>query len=55
MSISIEQIILDAKRVANRLKDREALSDSLLVETEAINKQLETMRQVFSKHLPINL
>lgn len=44
MSVTFEQIILDAKRVANRLKDREALGDSLLLETEAINKQMESMR-----------
>ncbi|XP_053685460.1 FGFR1 oncogene partner 2 homolog [Sabethes cyaneus] len=44
MSLTFEQIILDAKRVANRLKDREALGDSLLLETEAINKQMESMR-----------
>lgn len=44
MSITLEQIILDAKRVANRLKDREALGDSLLVETESVNKQIESMR-----------
>ncbi|XP_058831076.1 FGFR1 oncogene partner 2 homolog [Topomyia yanbarensis] len=45
MSVTFEQIILDAKRVANRLKDREALGDSLLLETESVNKQMESMRQ----------
>ncbi|XP_058464074.1 FGFR1 oncogene partner 2 homolog isoform X2 [Malaya genurostris] len=45
MSVTFEQIILDAKRVANRLKDREALGDSLLLETESVNKQIESMRQ----------
>lgn len=45
MSVTFEQIILDAKRIANRLKDREALGDSLLLETESVNKQVESMRQ----------
>lgn len=45
MSITFEQIILDAKRIANRLKDREALGDSLLLESESVNKQIESMRQ----------
>lgn len=48
MSITLEQIILDAKRVASRLKDREAFGDMLLVETEGVNKQLESMRHVWS-------
>uniref|UniRef100_U5EVB1 Protein aael aael003544 aedes aegypti n=1 Tax=Corethrella appendiculata TaxID=1370023 RepID=U5EVB1_9DIPT len=45
MSITFEQIILDAKRIANRLKDREALGDSILLESENVNKQMESMRQ----------
>ncbi|XP_058067385.1 FGFR1 oncogene partner 2 homolog [Anopheles bellator] len=45
MSITFEQIILDAKRIANRLKDREALGDALLLESETVNKQIESMRQ----------
>ncbi|XP_062716420.1 FGFR1 oncogene partner 2 homolog isoform X2 [Aedes albopictus] len=45
MSVTFEQIILDAKRIANRLKDREALGDSLLLESESVNKQIESMRQ----------
>ena len=44
--LTFEQIILDAKRIANRLKDREALGDSLLLETDSVNKQMESMRQV---------
>lgn len=46
MAITVEQIILDAKRIANRLKDREALGDSLLVESDNVNKQIESMRNV---------
>lgn len=46
MSVSIEQIILDVKRVCNKLKDREQLSDALIVETESVNKQVEAMKEV---------
>uniref|UniRef100_A0AAG5DJT5 FGFR1 oncogene partner 2 homolog n=1 Tax=Anopheles atroparvus TaxID=41427 RepID=A0AAG5DJT5_ANOAO len=45
MSVTFEQIILDARRIANRLKDREALGDALLLESESVNKQIESMRQ----------
>ncbi|XP_053669745.1 FGFR1 oncogene partner 2 homolog [Anopheles nili] len=45
MSVTFEQIILDAKRIANRLKDREALGDALLLESESVNKHIESMRQ----------
>jgi hypothetical protein len=45
-SIGIEKILIDAKRIAERLKDREAISDSLLVDTENVNKQVESMKQV---------
>jgi hypothetical protein len=46
MSLTFEQIILDAKRIANRLKDSETLGDSLLIDSIDINKQMESMRQV---------
>lgn len=46
MSISIEQMIIDAKRLANRLKEKEALADALTNDTERINYQIESMHQV---------
>lgn len=49
MSITLEQIVLDAKRIANRLKDREPFCDAILNETENISKQIESMREVFSR------
>lgn len=45
MSISIEQLISDAKQLANRLKDRELTADSLLNETQSINKKIDEIRQ----------
>ncbi|KAG5667568.1 hypothetical protein PVAND_015545 [Polypedilum vanderplanki] len=45
MTTPIEQMILDAKRLACRLKEKEALADALSNETERVNYQLESMRQ----------
>lgn len=46
MSVTIEQIKMDSKRMANRLKHRVVMADSLIVEIEGVNEQLESMRQV---------
>lgn len=43
---SLQQIISDAERLASRLKDRQTLADTILVEAEGVNNQLETMKQV---------
>jgi len=45
MTTPIEQMILDAKRLANRLKEKEQLADCLTNETERIGYQLDSMRQ----------
>ncbi|XP_055319765.1 FGFR1 oncogene partner 2 homolog isoform X1 [Sitodiplosis mosellana] len=44
-SSSLESIIVNAKRLAQRLKSREADADRILAEAEEVNNQLETMRQ----------
>lgn len=46
MSLTLDQIILDAQRIASRLKDRTILGDTLIMETEGINEQLQTNLQV---------
>ncbi|XP_028038444.1 FGFR1 oncogene partner 2 homolog [Bombyx mandarina] len=45
MSLTIQQIILDAKRLAGRLKERETEADALLSETQATYRQIHTMKQ----------
>lgn len=45
MSLTIQQIITDAKRLAGRLKERDSVADSLLTETHAINKKIDAMKQ----------
>jgi hypothetical protein len=44
MSTPIEQMILDAKRLANRLREKEVLADQLANESERVNYQLDSMR-----------
>lgn len=46
MSLTIQQIIADAKRLATRLKDRDFTADALLNETQVINKKIDAMKQV---------
>lgn len=46
MSLTIQQIITDAKRLASRLKERDSTADILLNETHAINKKIDAMKQV---------
>ncbi|CAK1551971.1 unnamed protein product [Leptosia nina] len=45
MSLTIQQIILDAKRLAGRLKERETEADALLTETQTAYRQISTMKQ----------
>ncbi|CAH1977658.1 unnamed protein product [Acanthoscelides obtectus] len=45
MSLTIQQIITDARRLASRLKDRDVVADVLLNETHAINKKIDAMKQ----------
>ncbi|XP_059061908.1 FGFR1 oncogene partner 2 homolog [Achroia grisella] len=45
MSLTIQQIILDAKRLAGRLKERETEADALLTETQTAYRQIHTMKQ----------
>lgn len=38
-------MILDAKRLASRLKDKEMMADEIINESEKVNYQLDSMRQ----------
>lgn len=51
MSLTIQQIILDAKRLAGRLKERETEADALLTETQTAYRQIHTMKQVGGSNL----
>ncbi|CAG2063191.1 unnamed protein product, partial [Timema podura] len=45
MSLTIQQIILDAKRLASRLKEHDSSADVLLSQTQSVYKQIDAMRQ----------
>uniref|UniRef100_A0A1L8E5U5 Putative myosin class ii heavy chain n=1 Tax=Nyssomyia neivai TaxID=330878 RepID=A0A1L8E5U5_9DIPT len=46
MSISLEQIIMDAKLAANRLNDQSKFASSLYFKCLVLNKKLESMRML---------
>lgn len=45
MSLTIQQIILDAKRLASRLKEHDSAADALLSQTQSVYKQIDAMKQ----------
>lgn len=46
MSLTIQQILLDAKRLASRLKEHDSAADALLSQTQSVYKQIDAMKQV---------
>jgi hypothetical protein len=46
MSLTIQQIILDAKRLASRLKEHDSAADALLSQTQSVYKQIDAMKLV---------
>ncbi|XP_018329947.1 FGFR1 oncogene partner 2 homolog [Agrilus planipennis] len=45
MSLTISQIIVDARRLADRLRERDTVADILLNETHAVSKKIDAMKQ----------
>ncbi|KAJ1522207.1 hypothetical protein ONE63_002515 [Megalurothrips usitatus] len=45
MSVTIQQILSDAKRLASRLKEHDTAADVLLSQTQTVYKQLDAMKQ----------
>ncbi|XP_066999705.1 FGFR1 oncogene partner 2 homolog isoform X2 [Anabrus simplex] len=45
MSLTIQQIILDAKRLASRLKEHDSAADTLLSQAQSVYKQIDAMKQ----------
>jgi hypothetical protein len=52
MSITIQEILLDAKRLAYRLKEHDTAADELLSQSQSVFKQINAMKQV-QKPLPL--
>lgn len=46
MSLTIEELIISAKKLANRLKDDELKTDILISQTKNTHDQIEAMKQV---------
>ncbi|KAL1459021.1 hypothetical protein WDU94_011038 [Cyamophila willieti] len=45
MSLTIQQILLDAKKLASKLKEHDSAADALLSGTELVYKQIDAMKQ----------
>lgn len=45
MSLTIQQILLDAKKLATKLKEHDSAADALLSGTELVYKQIDAMKQ----------
>ncbi|PIK38223.1 putative FGFR1 oncogene partner 2-like [Apostichopus japonicus] len=45
MSISIEQVLADAKRLVERLRSHDTAADALIQQTTGLNKRIETMTE----------
>ena len=46
MSVSVQQILADAKRLAGRLKDHDSSADLLLSQAQAMFRQVDAMKEV---------
>lgn len=47
MSLTIQQIVRDAKRLSSKIKDHDSAADALLSQTQAVYKQMDAMKQVY--------
>lgn len=49
MSVSVQQILADAKRLAGRLKEHDSSADLLLSQAQSMFRQVDAMKEVFNK------
>lgn len=45
MSLTVQQIVMDAKNLANKLKDSNIAADALLNQGQTVHRQIDTMKQ----------
>ncbi len=50
MSLTIQQILLDAKKLSDRLKEHDTAADALLSQTQSVYKQIDAMKHVSFLH-----
>lgn len=46
MSVTIQQILSDAKRLATKLKEHDTAADALLSQAQFVYKKIDAMKQV---------
>ncbi|KAL1129598.1 hypothetical protein AAG570_012543 [Ranatra chinensis] len=54
MSLSVEQILLDAKKLASKLKEHDTTAESLINETQSVHKQIDAMKQYADEVAELN-
>lgn len=47
MSLTVKQIIMDAKTLALKLKESNNAADNLLCQGQSVHRQIDTMKQVY--------
>ena len=45
MSVNVEQLLADAKRLSGRLREHDSSADSLMTSAQDVLKEVEAMRQ----------
>ena len=45
MSLSVEQVLSDARRLSSRLREHDSLADSVLASTQGLFKGVEAMKE----------
>ena len=45
MSLTVQQLLNDAKRLSNRLREHDASADNVISSTQSVLKEMEAMRQ----------
>lgn len=46
MSLTIQQILFDAKKLSDKLKEHDTAADALLSQTQSVYKQIDAMKHV---------
>lgn len=46
MSLTIQQILQDAKKLSSKLKEHDSAADAILSQTQSVYKKIDAMKQV---------
>lgn len=55
MSVTVQQILSDAKRLVTRLREHDNSADTLLAQTQTLNKTVENMKQYNEELAELNM